>query len=195
MTVAIPPAPTSAEPSAGATALRRLGRSPRWWGDAGGAAVGLSLLVVTASWVGNGGLQQLGGDSAESYSGGPVVLLGCGIGVTPLLALLGELPYQPGQATLVYRARNESEIAFRSELEWFAAHRGVRLVFLLGARAERPSWLPARYAGHPDADVLRQIVPGIAHAQVYVCGPEAWTEAARTAATTAAHVHTELFSW
>ncbi|MEV4639538.1 ferredoxin reductase family protein [Actinoplanes sp. NPDC049548] len=137
--------------------------------------------------------------TGETYTGGPVVLLACGIGVTPLLALLGELPYAPGEATLVYRARNESELAFRSELEWFARHRGVRVVPLLGARADRPSWLPRAYADDTDADVLRQIAPGIAQSHVYVCGPEEWTEAARAAARDAGvpadRLHTELFSW
>jgi len=137
--------------------------------------------------------------TAESYSGGPVVLLACGIGVTPLLSLLGELPYRPGEATLVYRARSAAEVAFRSELEWFARHRGVRVVYLLGPRADRPSWLPCQYAGHGEAAALRQIAPDIAGSQVYVCGPDAWTEAARTAAESAGvapeRVHTELFSW
>ncbi|WP_199509716.1 ferredoxin reductase family protein [Nucisporomicrobium flavum] len=137
--------------------------------------------------------------TGETYTGGPVVLLACGIGVTPLLSLLGELPYAPGEATLVYRARTEAEIAFRSELDWFAAHRGVRVVHLLGPRAARPSWLPAPFADHGDADALRQIAPSIAGSHVYVCGPEAWTRAARAAATEAGvapgRLHTELFSW
>jgi len=137
--------------------------------------------------------------TGETYTGGPVVLLACGIGVTPLLSLLGELPYRPGEATLVYRARNEAEVAFRAELDWFAAHRGVRIVYLLGPRAARPSWLPAPFADHGDADMLRQIAPRIADSHVYVCGPDAWTEAARTAAAAAGvkpeRSHTELFSW
>jgi predicted ferric reductase len=137
--------------------------------------------------------------TADSYAGGPVVMLACGIGVTPLLSLLGDLPYAPGQATLVYRARSEAEIAFRDELEWFATQRGVHLVYLLGGRAERSSWLPAQYADHSDADALRQIAPQIAHANVYVCGPEPWTAAAREAAHSAGvapeHLHTEQFAW
>jgi predicted ferric reductase len=137
--------------------------------------------------------------TGETYTGGPVTMLACGIGITPLLALLGELPYAPGQATLIYRARSEAELAFREELEWFAARRGVRVIFLLGQRAARPSWLPARYADHTDADALRQLVPGIGGSQVYVCGPEAWAEAARTAARDAGvrpeNLHTELFAW
>jgi hypothetical protein len=81
--------------------------------------------------------------TGETYNGGPVVILACGIGVTPLLSLFGELPYRPGEATLIYRARNEREIAFRAELDWFAAGRGVSVIHLLGPRATGPSWLPA----------------------------------------------------
>jgi predicted ferric reductase len=137
--------------------------------------------------------------TGETYPGGPVVLLACGIGVTPLISLLGELPYSPGEATLIYRARNEAEVAFRGELDWFAAERGVRVVYLFGPRAERPSWLPAQFAHNRDADALRQMAPRIAGSHVYVCGPDAWTEAAGTAARGAGvkpeHLHTELFSW
>ena len=137
--------------------------------------------------------------TGDTYHGGPIVLLACGIGVTPLLSLLGELPYGPGEATLIYRARSEAEIAFRGELDWFATQRGVRVVYLLGGRAERASWLPAQFADHADADALRQIAPYVARSQVYVCGPDAWTEAARAAARTAGvpeeRLHTELFSW
>ena len=116
-----------------------------------------------------------------------------------MLSLLGELPYAPGEATLLYRARSEAEVAFRDELEWFATQRGVRVVYLLGPRAERSSWLPAQYADHADAAALRQIVPWIARSAVYLCGPENWTEAAvaaaRTAGVPANRLHTEQFSW
>jgi len=137
--------------------------------------------------------------TGESYPGGRVLMLACGIGITPLLALLGELPYRRGEATLVYRARSEAEIAFRRELDWFARHRRVRIVYLLGSRADRPSWLPREVAGRADAEMLHELVPGIADHHVYLCGPDAWTEAARTAARDAGvpadRLHTEQFAW
>jgi len=137
--------------------------------------------------------------TGERYAGGPVVLLACGIGVTPLLSLLGELPYRPGEATLIYRTRTEADVAFRSELDWLAARRGVRVVHLTGARASRPSWLPARFADHADVSALLRMAPDVARSHVYVCGPEAWTEAACAAARAAGvdedRLHIELFSW
>jgi ferredoxin-NADP reductase len=73
------------------------------------------------------------------------------------------------------------------------------VVDLFGPRADRPSWLPAQFAHSRDADALRQMAPQIARSHVYVCGPDAWTQAARTAARDAGvkpeHLHTELFSW
>ncbi|WP_327011160.1 ferredoxin reductase family protein [Dactylosporangium sp. NBC_01737] len=137
--------------------------------------------------------------TGATYTGGPVVMLACGIGVTPLLALLGELPYGFGEATLIYRSRSAAEVAFRGELDWLARQRGVRVVHLHGPRADRPSWLPHDLAGAGDVTALRRLAPRIAGAQVYVCGPDAWTEAARAAArgagVPARRVHTEQFAW
>jgi predicted ferric reductase len=133
------------------------------------------------------------------YRGGGVTMLACGIGVTPLLALLYELPYAPGQAVLAYRARAGADLVLRAELERLAAERGVRVAYLTGPRPPRPSWLPAALAGHRDADVLRQISPYVARHDVYICGPTGWMDAARAAAgaagVPAARIHLERFAW
>jgi predicted ferric reductase len=136
--------------------------------------------------------------TGETYDGGPVTMLACGIGITPLLALLWDLPYQPGEATLVYRARTAEDLAFRSELDWLAAQRGVRIVTLLGPRA-KTSWLPHGYAESSDTEALRRIVPGVERHHLYICGPDGWTERVREAASAAGvpagRVHTEHFAW
>ncbi|MEV6300497.1 oxidoreductase [Actinoplanes sp. NPDC051861] len=123
--------------------------------------------------------------TGEHYEGGPVVLIACGIGVTPLLSLLGELPYGPGEATLIYRVRSEEEIAFAAELQWYAEHRGVNVVPVTGHRADGPSWLPAELATQGDAEVLRQAAPRIAEARIYICGPAEWAAAASAASKAA----------
>ena len=135
--------------------------------------------------------------TGDTYEGGPVTMFACGVGITPLLALLGDLPYAPGEATLVHRARTEEGLVFAAELARLAADRGVRVVTLLGRRAERPSWLPVAFAGLDDAEAIRRIAPDIAGQHVYVCGPEAWTDAVRAAARAAGvpagRLHTERF--
>jgi ferredoxin-NADP reductase/DMSO/TMAO reductase YedYZ heme-binding membrane subunit len=137
--------------------------------------------------------------TADSYRGGPVTMLACGVGITPLLALLWDLPYGQGMATLVYRARHPAEVAFLDEIEWLAGERGVRLVPLIGPRASATSWLPAEYGDYGDAEALRVIAPDIADHDLYVCGPDAWAatvrSAARAAGVPAAHIHREHFGW
>ena len=46
-----------------------------------------------------------------------VAMLACGIGITPMRSLLEDLPYAPGDAVLVYRARSEPDLIFRADLE------------------------------------------------------------------------------
>jgi ferredoxin-NADP reductase len=148
--------------------------------------------------------------TGESYRGGPVTMLACGIGITPLLALLWELPYQPGQAVLIYRARERADFAFRTELDMLASKRGLRVVYLPGGRGggrraagrswlPAPAWLPGHAARMSEAQVLRDIVPDIARHDVFVCGPEQWMDAARDAVLAAGvpdgQLHLERFSW
>ena len=136
--------------------------------------------------------------TAESYGGGPVTMFACGIGVTPLLSLLWELPFRAGQATLVYRARTAEDLIFGDELDRLAARRGVRVVPLVGPRASATSWLPRGY-GVGDVAALRAVAPDIAGHHLYICGPDGWTDAVRTAAVAAGvpagRVHTERFAW
>ena len=170
-----------------------------------------SLLRITVRAVGDGSTRvarlrpgtrvliegPYGRLTGDTYHGGPVTMFACGVGVTPLLALLGDLPYAPGEATLVHRARTEEGLVFAAELARLAADRGVRVVTLLGRRAERPSWLPEAFAGLDDAEAMRRIVPDLAGHHVYVCGPADWTEAVRIAARAAGvpggRLHTERF--
>jgi predicted ferric reductase len=126
-----------------------------------------------------------------------VTMIASGVGITPLRALLEELPYAPGDATLLYRARHDADLLFRAELEHLAASRGVRVLYLLGPRGRPRSWLPA---GWPhDSTALRHIVPDIAHHDVYICGPQPWMDAVQHAARQARvpdeRIHLERFTW
>ncbi|MGC9667738.1 ferric reductase-like transmembrane domain-containing protein [Planosporangium sp. 12N6] len=130
-----------------------------------------------------------------------VTMIASGVGITPLRALLDELPYAPGDATLLYRARSEADLAFRGELEHLAAVRGVRVRYLLGPRGRDGSWLPAGWGADDRADLagLRHLVPDIAGHDVYVCGPDPWmaavVRAARAAGVPDARLHLERFTW
>jgi len=129
-----------------------------------------------------------------------VTLLASGIGITPLRALLEQLPQGPGDVTLVYRARDERDLVFRSELDTLAAESGARIVYALGRRAPgRDTWLPQDAAHLSDRAALLHLVPDIATHDVYLCGADQWMDAARAAALAAGvpadHVHLERFTW
>ena len=134
--------------------------------------------------------------TADRRTRARATLLASGIGITPLRALLEELP---PRATLIYRARTEADLALRAEIESLAATQGHRVAYLLGPRAADGSWLPGDWAHVGDVAALRHLVPDIVAQDVYVCGPEAWTDAVlgtlRQAGVPAAQVHVERFTY
>jgi predicted ferric reductase len=100
-----------------------------------------------------------------------VALIAGGVGITPIRALLEDLPGDPGDITLVYRAAREDDVILRAELEELAARRGVEVHYVLGDHRG------------PDAHALLspehlgRLVPDIATRDVYVCGPPAMADA------------------
>jgi predicted ferric reductase len=131
---------------------------------------------------------------------GSVTLMASGIGISPLRALLEDLPAEPGDVTLLYRARSRADLVLREELEAIATRTGARVYYLVGRRLPgRPSWLPESAGPLSDADALAQLVPDIATNDVFLCGADAWMDAARQAAiecgVPAANIHDERFSW
>ena len=122
--------------------------------------------------------------TAERRSTRKVLLLGAGIGITPLRALAEELP----QAARRRRRRAPRPLARRGRVP-------------RRARAPRAHPRPARGAGarparrrtrgrprppaRTSAAALRALVPDVAEREVFVCGPDAWMDAALAAARAA----------
>lgn len=132
--------------------------------------------------------------------GRKVLLMGAGIGITPMKALLESLPAAPGEITVVHRVSDPADDTLAAELDQVAAARGARLVRLAGRR--RPgaaSWLPAAAGPVDDADALLGLCPDLAEHDVFICGPDAWmdavTRAARRAGAPAGQIHAERFSF
>ncbi|MDX6225882.1 MAG: hypothetical protein QOE64_2258 [Frankiales bacterium] len=131
---------------------------------------------------------------------GRVAMLACGIGVTPMKALLEDMDYAPGDASLVYRARSEPDLVFRAELDALAADRGVAVHYVVGHRRRgRPSWLPDGVDGLSDEMALHRLVPDLSTRDVFICGPNEWMEAAAAAARNLGvpdrQIHEERFTW
>ncbi len=134
--------------------------------------------------------------TAEHRTTRGVLLLGAGIGITPLRALAEEMPQEPGDVVLVHRVRSPDEAVFAGELEQLARRRGTRVVHLTGPRGA--GWAPASLR-LDDVAALRAVVPDVAERTVWVCGPDEWTAAALAAARAAGvpeeRLHAERFTW
>jgi len=120
-----------------------------------------------------------------------VLLIGGGVGITPLRALFESLPGRPGDVTMIYRAPTDDEIAFKDEIAVIARARSAKVHFLTGSRREHPEYLTPRH--------LRSLVPDITAHDVYVCGPhQMTTSVARTLehlGVPRRHIHREDFEF
>ena len=126
-----------------------------------------------------------------------IALIGAGVGVTPLRALSEAMSYAPGDAVLLYRFSGQP--LFEQEFRRLAERRGLRVILLPGHRRHPGSWLGTGVSPLDDQTLLTRWVPDLADRDVYLCGPQKWTEDV-TRATTAAglpadRLHIESFGW
>ena len=108
---------------------------------------------------------------ASKASRGHIVLVGGGVGITPLRALLEEFDHTK-EIDVLYRVGSEKELVFRKELDAIADWRGARVHYLVGSRKEHP--MDARY--------IKKFVPAFSESDVYICGPAGLVETVRKAA-------------
>ena len=96
-------------------------------------------------------------------TGRRVALIAGGVGITPIRALLEDMP---GDIAVVYRATREEDVILRAELDELARRRGADLHYVVGAAPLSP-------------ERLLELVPDLPDRDVFVCGPPAMTEAMR----------------
>lgn len=129
-----------------------------------------------------------GSFTKHARSSESVALIGAGVGVTPLRALLEDLPPSV-DVTVVLRASTVDDLVHRDEVAALVDRRGGRLHELVGSRRKI----------RLDARLLRKLVPDIAASDVYVCGPSGFTKsvsaAARRLGASRDRIHVEAFSF
>ncbi len=128
-----------------------------------------------------------------------VTLVCAGIGVPPIRALAESMVAKPGDLTIIYRTRNNSDAALLNELQKIAEVRGHTLQVLEGSRGSGNSWLPASSTNEPDFQRVKAIAPDIAESDVFICGPTAWTRSVEKSlkqiGLSSNQVHAEEFAW
>lgn len=130
----------------------------------------------------------------------PVVLIGGGIGITPMLSMLNwSLHEQPGREVwLFYGVRNGRELVMKSHLEQLAAaHPSFRLRFCFSAPLpEEVAGRDYHFAGRIDVRTLRMELP-LKPYHFYICGPtplmEGLVPALEEWGVPEAHIHFEAF--
>lgn len=102
-----------------------------------------------------------------------VVLVGGGVGITPIRALMDEL--QGGvQMDVLFRASKEEDLVLKEEMDYLAhnSNGSIRIHYLVGPRKNHPM----------DAKSIKAIVPEFADSDIYICGPEPLVSSVRKAA-------------
>ena len=114
-----------------------------------------------------------------SADGGPLLLIGGGSGVVPLMAMLRHRAAAGDAvpAVLLYSSRAYEDIMYRSELERLAAgDRPPRVVHTL-TRSQPPGW--TGYRRRIDAAMVTEVAPAAGgHPLAFVCGPTRMVESA-----------------
>ena len=115
-----------------------------------------------------------------------VLLLAAGVGITPLRALLEDLPAGVHPVVIV-RASRRQDVLFHHELETLVKRVGGRLELVVGSRRDV----------RLDAAKLHQLVPDARVRDVFMCGPDSlvkdWRRSLKRIGVPTRHVHSESF--
>jgi predicted ferric reductase len=126
--------------------------------------------------------------TADAATSDKVVLIGAGVGVTPLVGILQDLEEHADVAVLL-RGRRSEDLVLADEVAAEVGRRGGRLWAALGPRETVDL----------SAAALRATIPDLPERDVYVCGPEAFTagiaDACRAAGVPSARIHFESFAF
>jgi ferredoxin-NADP reductase len=112
----------------------------------------------------------------EPAHGGPLLLVGGGSGVVPLMAMIRarDAAGSDAEARLLLSSRGWEDVIYRDELERMDGD-GLTVVHTL-TRSRPPRW--TGYARRVDAEMLADVGPSPAERpRVYVCGPTPFVEA------------------
>jgi len=114
--------------------------------------------------------------------GGPLLLVGGGSGVVPLIAMLRHRAAQHATlpARILYSSRTADDVIYRDELDSMAAGDRALEVFYTFTRQPPADW--TGYRRRIDEAMLSEVIkPFGKRAHVYVCGPTLLVEAVANA--------------
>lgn len=127
-----------------------------------------------------------------------LAIIAAGIGITPARALLEHSRLAPGEATLLLRGTDENQTYLWDETIALATASRGRAYTMIGRRpANVDSWMSAD--DHRRGVTLQSTFPDLRSSDLYVCGPQAWSDLVVTDAHAAGlrdeQIHVERFDW
>ncbi|UEM21333.1 2Fe-2S iron-sulfur cluster-binding protein [Skermanella mucosa] len=127
-------------------------------------------------------LQVFGPSGVFTFTGeeaGSIVLIGGGIGITPMMCVIRYLTDRafPGDIFFLYGARTVEDFVFREELEYLQKRHLNLHVAATMMSASETTWQGAW--GPISKEFIAHAVPEIARRRVHVCGPPAMMEAVK----------------
>lgn len=126
--------------------------------------------------------------TASRAIGKKILLVGAGVGITPIRALINDFPAD-AEVDLIYRTVLEEELILRKELDEIDKEDRIRIHYLVGT--------PEKFPMSPDD--LIALIPHISECDVFVCGPPGLAELVRhsveSLGVNSAKFHNEAFSF
>ena len=126
-----------------------------------------------------------------------VALIGSGIGLAPIRALVEEMQFAPGELVVVGRASTPEELFLMHEITDIAMAKKGTVYELTGRRGKRTPWLP--WDESEQGATITDIIANPKDWDFYLCGPDKWMDAMeadlRRNGVADIRIHAEKFAW
>jgi len=120
--------------------------------------------------------------TAKRREGNKIAAFASGIGITPIFAMLEELPPRC-DVSLIYRVSSEKDVILFTDLEILFLSNKWKLYYLIGDREQHPM----------TKDHVLQYIPDLSSREVYVCGSESFMNDVITLALNAGVVDNKIY--
>ncbi|MFA6161153.1 MAG: ferric reductase-like transmembrane domain-containing protein [Patescibacteria group bacterium] len=121
------------------------------------------------------------------------LLIGGGIGITPVRAIVEELVQKNKDAILLYASRMASATVFKDELDKMAKASNFKVQYVM---SDDPQWPGEK--GFIDKEKIQHLVPDLLEREVYLCGPASMMtvilKALHSLGVSKSQIHFEKFS-
>ncbi|WP_120337219.1 ferredoxin reductase family protein [Cryobacterium soli] len=127
-----------------------------------------------------------------------LAVVAAGIGITPIRSLLEHSTLSRGEATVLLRGTDASQSYLWNEVGALSRTAGSAIYSMIGRRPRGvDTWMSAEAISA--GVTISSVFPRLTDSDLYVCGPQAWTDLvvrdAKAAGLADRQIHVERFDW